>query len=81
MCIDYTDLNRACQKDSYLFLNIDQLVDNSVNYQFLSFIDTYFRYNKIPMFRPDNVKTMFKTRQANYRYNVIPFRLKNSRAT
>lgn len=26
MCVDYTDLNRACPKDSYPFSNIDKLV-------------------------------------------------------
>lgn len=27
MCIDYTDLNKACPKDNYPFPRIDQLVD------------------------------------------------------
>jgi len=28
MCVDYTDLNRACPKDAYPLSNIDKLVDN-----------------------------------------------------
>jgi len=27
MCMDFTDLNKACPKDSYPLLRIDQLVD------------------------------------------------------
>ena len=27
MCVDFTDLNRACPKDSYPLLRIDTLVD------------------------------------------------------
>lgn len=27
MCVDFTDLNKACLKDSYPLLHIDQLVD------------------------------------------------------
>jgi hypothetical protein len=29
MCVDYTDLNRACPKDSYPLPSINKLVDNS----------------------------------------------------
>ena len=29
MCIDYTDLNKACPKDSYPLSTIDQLVDST----------------------------------------------------
>lgn len=45
ICVDYTGLNQACPKYSYLLLNIDQLVDNSVDYQLLSFMEAYFKYN------------------------------------
>ena len=39
MCVDYTDLNRACPKDTFPLPNIDILVDNSANYKILSFMD------------------------------------------
>lgn len=45
MCVSYTDLNRACLKDSYPLLGVDQLIDNSANYQLLSFMDVYSGYN------------------------------------
>jgi len=53
MCVDYTDLNRACPKDVYHFPNIDKLVDNSSGYKLLSFMDAYYDYNHIPMAEKD----------------------------
>ncbi|MCH84825.1 hypothetical protein A2U01_0005662 [Trifolium medium] len=81
MCVDYTDLNKACPKDSYPLPNIDKLVDNSAGYKLLSFMDVYSGYNQIPMYHGDKDKTAFMTEGANYRYNVMPFGLKNARAT
>ena len=31
MCIDFTNLNRACPKDSYSLLRIDTLVESTAN--------------------------------------------------
>ncbi|XP_019447232.1 PREDICTED: uncharacterized protein LOC109350451 [Lupinus angustifolius] len=41
----------------------------------------YMDLNKIPMYPPDQEKTAFITDQAAYCYTVIPFGLKNVRAT
>lgn len=81
ICVDYTDLNRACSNDSHPFSNTNQLVDNSVDYQLLSFMDAYSRYNQIPMFEHDRVKIAFMTEQVDYQYNVMSFMLKNVGAT
>ena len=32
MCIDFTDLNKACPKDSYPLSSIDQLVDVTLGF-------------------------------------------------
>jgi len=47
MCTDYTDLNKACPKDSYLLPSIDRLVDEASNQAVMSFLDAYSGYNKI----------------------------------
>ena len=57
ICVDYTDLNRACTKDAYPFPNIDKLVDNSSGYKLLSFMGAYSGYNQIPMAKHDDEKT------------------------
>jgi hypothetical protein len=81
MCVDYTDLNRACPKDAYPLPNIDKLVDNSSGYKLLSFMDAYSGYNQIPMAEEDKMKTTFMTESGNYYYNVMPFGLRNAGAT
>ncbi|CAJ2665932.1 unnamed protein product [Trifolium pratense] len=81
MCCDYTDLNRACPKDSYPLPCIDRLVDNSSGFKLLSFMDAYSGYNQIPMAVADREKTAFMTESGNYYYNVMPFGLKNAGAT
>jgi len=37
MCVDFTDLNKACPKDSYPLSSIDALVDNASGCKMLSF--------------------------------------------
>ena len=41
MCVDLTDLNRACPKDSYPLPRIDQLVDSTAGHKLLSFMDAF----------------------------------------
>ena len=36
MCVDFTDLNKACPKDSYPLLRIDILVDSTARHTLLS---------------------------------------------
>ena len=81
MCVDYTDLNKAYPRDAYRLANIDRLVDGATGNKVLSFLDAYFGYNQIPMAASDMNKTAFITDNANYFYRVMPFRLKNARAT
>jgi acyl-CoA-binding protein len=78
VCVNYTNLNRACPKDSYPLPNIDKLVDNSAGYKLLSFMDVYSRYNQISMHEDDKDKTAFMTDKADYKYNVMSFDLKNT---
>ncbi|XP_014506403.1 uncharacterized protein LOC106766164 [Vigna radiata var. radiata] len=81
MCTDFTDLNKACPKDTYPLPSIDGLVDGVSGYEILSFLDAYSGYNQIPMYRPDQEKTAFITERSNYCYEVMPFGLKNVGAT
>ncbi|KAK0593858.1 hypothetical protein LWI29_035065 [Acer saccharum] len=81
MCVDFTDLNKACPKDSFPLPRIDQLVDATAGHETLSFMDAYSGYNQIKMHRPDEEKTVFTTDQGLYCYTVMPFGLKNAGAT
>jgi len=81
MCVDYTDLNKACPRDAYPLPNIDRLVDGTIGNKVLSVLDAYFGYNQIPMAASDMNKTAFIIDDANYFYRVMPFGLKNAGAT
>ena len=80
MCVDFTDLNKTCPKDSFLLSRINQLVDLIAGYKLLSFMDTFSGYNQIPMDEEDQEKTSFVTSQRLYCYKVMPFELKNAGA-
>ena len=81
MCVDFTDLNKACPKDSFPLPRIDQLVDSTAGHKLLTFIDAFSGYNQIKMAEEDQEKTTFITSQGLYCYKVMPFRLKNAGAT
>ena len=53
VCIDFTDLNKACPKDSFPFPHIGMLVDATAGHELLSFMDAYSGYNQILM-HPDD---------------------------
>ena len=47
--VDFTDLNKACPKDSFPMPRIDQLVDATVGHPRMSFLDTFQEYHQIPL--------------------------------
>ena len=53
MCVDFTDLNKACPKDSYPLPQIDVLVDSTTKHQLLSFMDASSSYNQIKLDEAD----------------------------
>ena len=81
MCIDFTDLNKTCPKDSFPLPRIDQLVDSTVGHKLLTFMDAFSRYNQIVMDKSDQEKRSFITSRGIFCYKVMPFRLKNAGAT
>ena len=81
MYVDFTNLNKACLKDSYPLLRIDQLMDSTAGHKLLSFMDAFSGYNQIKMYETDQEKTSFVTSQGLFCYEVMPFGLKNVGAT
>jgi hypothetical protein len=80
MCIDFTDFNQACPKDSFPLPRIDMLVDSTARHGLLSFIDAFSGYKRIRMNPADQEKTAFITDQGLHCYRVMPFGLKNAGA-
>ncbi|XP_057432327.1 uncharacterized protein LOC130725088 [Lotus japonicus] len=81
MCVDYTNLNKACPKDPFPLPSIDALVDNSSGYKYLALMNAYSGYNQIPMYREDEEKAAFITDRGTYCYTMLPFGLKNAVVT
>lgn len=81
MCVDFTDLNKACPKDSYPLPCIDQLVYGSWSHQMLSFLDAFLGYNQIKMKKEDEEKTSFITEFDTLYYTMMSFDLKNGGVT
>jgi hypothetical protein len=81
MCIDYTNLNKACPKDPYPLPRIDQIVDSTSGCDLLSFLDAYSGFHQIQMSRQDRKHTSFVTVDGLYCYVVMPYCLKNALPT
>ena len=52
VCVDYTDLNDACLKDSFPLPRKDQIVNASTGHGMLSFLDAFSGYHQIPTSLP-----------------------------
>ncbi|KAI3759391.1 hypothetical protein L6452_07168 [Arctium lappa] len=81
VCIDFTDLNKACPKDHFPLPHIDAMVDATAGYEMLTFMDAYSGYNQILMHCKYQEKTTFMTDKGIYCYKVMPFGLKNTGST
>jgi hypothetical protein len=72
MCIDFTDLNKACSKDEFPLLRIDSLVDVVASSEIMSLLDCCSGYHKIWMKKVDEPKTSFITPSGTYCYLWMP---------
>jgi hypothetical protein len=78
MCIDFTDLNKACPKDEFPLPRIDSLVDAAATSELMSLLDCYSGYHQIWMKKEDEPKTSFITPGGTYCYLRMPEGLKNA---
>ncbi|KAK1663812.1 hypothetical protein QYE76_051971 [Lolium multiflorum] len=81
MCIDYTNLNKACPKDPFPLPRIDQVIDSTAGCELLSFLDAYSGFHQMPLKKEDQIKTAFITPHRAYCYVTMPFGLRNAGAT
>ena len=81
MCIDYTNLNKACPKDPFPLPIIDQVIDSTTGCELLSFLDAYSGFHQIPLNPEDQIKTAFITPYGAYCYRTMSFSLRNADAT
>jgi hypothetical protein len=77
ICIDFTDLNKACPKDEFPLPRIDSLVDAASSSELMSLLDCYSIYHQIWM-KEDEPKTSFITPNGTYCYLRMLEGLKNA---
>ena len=49
VCVDFTDLNKACPKDPFPMPGIDQQADATVGHPRISFLDAFQGYHQMPL--------------------------------
>ena len=75
MCVDFTDLNKACPKDNFPHPRIDQLVDNASGHELLSFMGAFSGQMAL------EDREAFIIDRDTFYYKMMPFGVKNARAT
>ncbi|GJU41204.1 reverse transcriptase domain-containing protein [Tanacetum coccineum] len=80
MCVDFTDINKACPKDCYPLLEIDWKIESLAGFHLKCF-DAYKGYHQIQMTEGDEDKTSFFVGEGVFCYRKMPFGLKNAGAT
>jgi hypothetical protein len=54
MCVDFTDLNKACKKDDFSLEWVDKIVDDAADSKMLSLLEMFSGYHQIRVQREDN---------------------------
>jgi len=81
ICIDFRNLNKACQKDNFPLPPMEQILQAVAGLELMSFLDGFSGYNQVLVHPDDQLKTTFQTKWGTYAYRKIPFGLINAGAT
>jgi hypothetical protein len=81
MCIDFTDLNKACKKDPFSLPRIDASIEKAIGCKRFSLLDYFLGYHQIWLKKEDKEKTSFTTPFGTYCYTRMPEGPKNVGST
>ena len=81
ICIDFRNLNIACQKDNYPLPNMETLLQQVTGSSMMSMLDGFSGYNQVVIQEEDRHKTTFTTPWGTFEYLRIPCGLLNVGAT
>eukprot|EP00253_Pinus_taeda_P013364 PITA_13364 len=73
ICIDFRNLNKACQKDNFPLPPMEQILQAVVGSELMSFLDGFSGYNQVLVHPDDQLKTTFRTKWGTYAYRKMPF--------
>jgi hypothetical protein len=77
MCIDFTNLNKACPKYNFPLPRIDKIVDSATGCEVMSLQDCFSGYHQIYMKEKEKAKTSFITHFDTCCFVRMPKGLKN----
>jgi hypothetical protein len=81
VCVDYRDINKACEKDNFPTPFVDQIVDDCAESEIFSLMDGFSRYNQINIVPEYQHKTAFICPWGTFSYRKLHFGLKNAGTT
>jgi hypothetical protein len=81
MCIDFTNLNKACPKDNFPLPRINKIVNSAAGCEVMSLLDCFSGYHQIYMKEEDKASTSFITPFGTYCFIRMPEELKNAGST
>jgi hypothetical protein len=81
MCVDFTDLNKACKKDDFPLESVDKIVDDAANSEMLSLLDIFSGYHHIRVRKEDEEKISFITPFGTFCFGRMLEGLKNTGCT
>jgi len=79
--VDFRKLNDLTIGDFFPLPNITDILDQLGNAKYFSTLDLASGYHEIPMHEEHRNKTAFSTPYGNFKFNRMPFGLKNAPAT
>ena len=81
ICQDFRKLNNVNRNDYFPLLFHDTMLDAVAGHKTYSFMDGFFGYNQIQIYKPHRWYTTFTTYWGTFAYIVMPFGLCNAPAT
>jgi hypothetical protein len=81
MCIDFTNLNKACPKDNFPLPRIEKIIDSGTGCELMSLLNCFLGYHQIYMKEENMAKTSFITPFGTYCFVRMPKGLKNGGST
>jgi len=79
--VDFKNLNKVSLKYNYLLPKMDNILQGVVGTSQLSLLDGYSGYNQVLVHEDIQDKTTFTTLWSTFKYEKMPFGLKNAGAT
>ncbi|GJX23485.1 hypothetical protein Tco_0227930 [Tanacetum coccineum] len=80
MCVNFTDINKACPKNYYPPPEIDWKIESVAGFRLKCFLYAYKGYHQIQMVEGDEDKIAFFVGEGVFYYRKMPFGLKNEGA-